>query len=325
MTGAGLHTVRTLARSGIVVTFVGAVALFSLLRTEAFFNVDNALTIVTNTALIGIVAAGVTVPLIMHEFDLTASALISFAGMLVATAMSSHGVAWPVALAGTVIACALIGGAVGAIVASNPGSSFILTLGAASVIGGLELWRSDGEAIFQDIPLGFMELGQGKVADTVQVPVLLLLAVGAVLWLLLGRTETGLKIQAVAGNRDAAVAAGIRVRRLIVLAFLISAALAGFAGVMSASQAGAYYPAPGMGVLLSVFTAAFLGAAAAGRFSVVASIFGALYLTVITTGLQMLGVEHWVALFVQGMTLVVAIALARIGGAGTAGPTLAQH
>ncbi len=102
-------------------------------------------------------------------------------------------------------------------------------------------------------------------------------------------------------------------------------ALAGVAGVLGTSEAGAYYPSPGMGVLLSVFTAAFLGAAIAGRFDVLASVFGALYLTVVTTGLQMLGVEHWVSLFVQGMILVVAIGLARLGGASSAGPSLGSH
>ncbi|UMG91194.1 ABC transporter permease [Nocardioides sp. TF02-7] len=321
---SGLEMVRLIARSGILATFVLAIVAFSIARPDAFMTIDNALTILNNTAVVGIIAVGVTVPLIIHEFDLTASALVSGAGFLVATLMTREGMYWPAALVTTCLVCGAIGGLVGAIVSRNPGVSFIFTLGAASVVGGVELWQGEAEAIFLGIPDGFKQIGQGELFGEVRVPILLLLAVCAAAWWWLARTQTGRDISVIAGNRRAAVAAGIEVRRIVVAAFVVSATAAGFAGVVATADAGAYYPAPGTSVLLSVFTAAFLGAAVSGRFGVVASAFGALYLTVISTGLQMLGVEHWVSLFVEGLVLVVAIALARLGGAAASGPTLAH-
>jgi ribose transport system permease protein len=307
---------REAASSGVFVTFLLIVALFSALRPQAYFSIDNALGILQSTAAVGILAAAVTIPLIMHEFDLTVSAVTGLAGVVVAQAITVYDTPWPFAVILTIAICALVGAVSGTIVASFPGASFIITLGLATVIGGIESWRSDGLPIFSGIPEGFTELGRGRLGR-IPVVAVMLIAIAVVRWFVLARTQFGRDVHAVGGDRKAAVAAGLRVRRLVIVAFVLSGMLAGLGGLVLTAQAGAYYPAEGS-LLLPIFTATFVGAAAVGGFSVPGSIFGAIYITAVTTGLQILAVAPWVSFFVQGILLLFALTLVRLGGGGAA-------
>jgi ribose transport system permease protein len=306
-----------LSRSGIIITWIAAIALFAILRTDAFLTIDNGLSMLKQASLVAIVAAGVTVPLIMHEFDLSAAAILGLSGAVATVFMADHGMHWLIALALTLLLCGSVGGAQGLLISRFPGSSFIVTLGSASILAGIEFYSTNGNVVFENIPSSFLYLGTGKLAGWLHAQIVVMVLVIALLGLLITQTQFGRNVYAIGGNRKAAVAAGIRVGRFVTIAFVISAVLAGLGGAILTAQASAYFPGGASGYLLPIFTATFLGAAIVGHFSVIASAFGAFYLTVLTTGFAMLGVSEWVTELVQGGLLLFALGLARLGGEST--------
>jgi ribose transport system permease protein len=98
------------------------------------------------------------------------------------------------------------------------------------------------------------------------------------------------------------------------MAFMLTALIAGLAGVLFTSANG-YFADALTPYLLPAYAAAFFGAAGVGRrgFSIPATVFGALYLSTLTNGLTVLNEPQWVSSVVQGVVLFVAVLMARLG------------
>ncbi len=115
---------------------------------------------------------------------------------------------------------------------------------------------------------------------------------------------------AIGGNREAARLAGIPIARVRVLAFVVSAALAGLGGMMLAARSGAGFTSAGGSLLLQAFTACFLGSVTLrdGEFHVAGTVLGVLLLTTIFVGLTIVGVADYVQSWVTGALLIFAVA-----------------
>ena len=120
---------------------------------------------------------------------------------------------------------------------------------------------------------------------------------------------------AIGGNIEAARLSGLRVRRLRLAGFVIMAVCSALSGILLTSQAGQSTPDVGLPYLLPVFAAVFLGSTAikVGRFNIVGTLVGVLFLQVISTGLIMLELKPAYVNIVQGGILAASVLLARLG------------
>lgn len=306
-------------RWSLVLAFVAAFAFFSIARPDTFLTWDNARAILDDTSVLCVLAVGVTAVLVIGEFDLSVGFVVGLAAAAGVAAMAFQG--WPIWLAVTIAlgTGAAAGLANGIAVAFVRIPSFIATLAIGSIAAAVELAITK-TSIFQGIPESYLELALTRVA-TIPLRAIIALAVVILFLVVLRATVFGRHAGAVGDNPAAALLAGVPVRRVRLLAFVLAGSTAGLAAVLVTSSAGSYYPNLGTGYLLPAYAAAFLGLSLGGglRFNVLGSYLGVLLLGMVSTGLTMMNQPSWVAALVQGVVLIAAvggIAIRRRGALG---------
>lgn len=302
------------SRYGVLSAFVATIIAFSLLSPDAFPTVENLKSILTLAAPLFIVAAGLTVVLVMGDFDLSIGAMIGLGGAATVVMMAKHGMAVPAAILiglGFGVAGGLINGF---LVAYLGGSSFIITLGMGTIITGVEFALDGQETILEGIPTAYANIGQSELLFGLTPPVWIAAAIALILYALLSQTELGRRMYATGSNAEAARLSGINIRRTRLIGFVIVAVMAALAGILLTATAAAANPNLGNSYLLPAFAAAFLGSAVfrVGQFHIIGTLIGVLFLGEIQTGLTILGLDTWIINVVQGGILVAAILLSRL-------------
>ena len=303
-----------LAKYGVLIAFVVMIVVFSLARSGSFPTWENAKSILTAAAPMFVIAGGLTVILVMQDFDLSFGAMIGLAAGAAVTLMANDGWSWPMALIAALLLGIAAGAVNGVLVSYLGGPSFIITLGMGTVLIGVEFALTDQKTIFSGVAQGYTDIGQNSFLGLNNM-VWIAAVIAVILWALLDRTEVGRYMYAIGGNPEAARLAGIRTRFLRLLGFVVVGLAAAVVGVLISSQSGAYSPSPGLSFLLPAFAAAFLGSAVfrPGEFNIPGTVIGVLFLGVIQTGLTMLNLETYVINLVQGGVLISAVLLSRLG------------
>jgi ribose transport system permease protein len=146
-------------------------------------------------------------------------------------------------------------------------------------------------------------IGRAPIAGVIS---LAALAIGA---FVLKKTVFGSEVYAVGGNREAAVIAGIPVRRTLILVYMISGALAGLGGVILTGRLDSAQPIAATGLELNAIAAVVIGGASlfGGRGSMLGTILGVLLIGVINNGLTLHNVEPFWVQFIQGAVIFLAV------------------
>jgi ribose transport system permease protein len=318
MTGASLARPRPLTRLLRVnpIWFVLLALLAAIVAMNPDFTEPQGyMNFLRRAAPLCILAAGQVFVLTSGGFDLSVGSTITLtvvgASMLLD---NNEGATWWVILA--MLATGVVIGLVnGLVVALLRVPSLIATLGTMITVGGIALvwsggaprgyltdaFRSFGRFMWRDVP----------VIGLLPAALLVLLVVGASLWWTMHRTNYGRLLHAVGDNPEAARLAGVPVTRVRVLAFVISSASAVVAGVLLGGFSGVSLDV-GNGYELQAITAAVLGGTQllGGRGSVGAAVGGALTLMAIFTLLNFLGLPQPMREVVQGLILILAVAVA---------------
>jgi ribose transport system permease protein len=303
-----------LARYGVLLAFVAVVLVFSLARPSTFPTWTNAKEILANAAPQMIIALGLTVVLVMQDFDLSVGSMASLAGGAAVAEMTMHGMAWELALvlaAGLGIAA---GVAKGYLVAVLRGNSFIMTLAMGTILTGVEFGFTSDITIFQPVSGSFVAIASHSMLG-INNEVWFALAVALILWLLLDGTEAGRFMYAIGGNQEAARLSGIRVRTLRVIGFVIVSLTAALVGILIVSNGGGNYtPSFGTYLLLPAYAGAFLGAACfrPGEFNIPGTVVGVALLQTISTGLTFLNLQTYLINLVQGAILIGAVLVSTV-------------
>lgn len=303
-----------LSKYGLLVAFAVTIVIFSLARPESFPTSANLESILTLAAPALIIAAGLTVVLVMQDFDLSFAGMIGLAAGAVTYMMVEGGLPWGLA----VILVLLMGIAAGLIsgflVAGLGGASFIITLAMGTILTGIEFAFTDQETVFSGIDPDFSSIASSEILG-LNTQIWIAAAIAGVIWVLLDRTEVGRYMNAVGGNPEAARLSGVRVRELRIAGFVIVGLAAAIVGLLITSRSASYSPNPGVSFLLPAFAAAFLGSAVfrPGAFNLPGTIVGVLFLGTIQTGLTMLDLETYVINLVQGTILISAVLISRLG------------
>jgi ribose/xylose/arabinose/galactoside ABC-type transport system permease subunit len=302
-------------RFGGIYVWIILIVVFSILAPDTFPTSTNLKTILNQQAVSALLAVGLVVPLAAGVYDLSIVYSMNLSAILVAWLLVHTGL--PIGLACLVaVLAALLAGVVNSIVVVGfKVNSFIGTLATGSVfIAMVDLITKQLDiSIPQEKIHSFQKLTSTEVAG-VTLPVIYLLVVAVVVWYLLEYTPTGRYFYATGSGYEAAQLAGIGVRKLRVIALLISAGIGGLAGVVVTSRIGIGSASVGPPYLLPVFAGVFLGATQirAGRFNVWGALIGVYLLATATQGFTLLSAPVWVSELFNGLVLIIAVAIAGV-------------
>ena len=305
---------RSLATNyAAVAVLIAFIVVFSLTEPDTFPTLDNFKSIVASQSVLGLLALAAVPPLVVGEFDISIASMLGLAAVLTAK-LAESGVAVPLIIV-IVLAAGLVVGAINAfLVVKVQLNSFVATLGTSTILTGFGTLIASGKTLYEGIGPDILDLASTEVWF-MPIGGWYVLIAATVLWYVLQHTSLGREMYATGYGRLAARLAGIRTERRIVLAFLLAGLLAGAAGFLNTASLGSATAGVGGGYLLPAFAAAFLGATTirAGRFNVWGTVLGLILLAVGITGLQLAGAENYVQDMFNGVALIAAVTLARIG------------
>jgi ribose transport system permease protein len=309
-----LGVVGFLERYALVGLLGVLIAFFALLpaTSETFLTVANIRNVAANEVIIAIAALAALIPLIGGQFDVSVGAVLGMASVAVAALTTRAGIPLAPAVAGGVLLGAAVGAVSGFVVAYLRASSFIITLGIATLVGGLVSLYTQDQVIL-GVPQSLVDFGTLNWLGIPRVVWLLALVALAVAYLL-RHTVYGRRLVSVGANARAARLVGIPVPLVVMLSFVIAGALAGVAGVVELARTGSGNPQVGPGYTLSALAAAFLGSTTIrpGRFNVPGTIVGVFFVGVSVNGLTLAGAADWVEPVFNGAAVVIAVAASTI-------------
>ncbi|OEJ41846.1 transporter [Streptomyces agglomeratus] len=321
-TASAASTVRrVLLDNGALSALVVLVVAMSLLSGD-FLTTQNLLNVGVQAAVTAILAFGVTFVIVSAGIDLSVGSVAALSATVLAWTATSEGV--PVWIAvilavGTGIACGLVNGA---LVSYGKLPPFIATLAMLSIGRGLSLVISQGSPIA--FPESVSVLGD-TLGGWLPVPVLVMVVMGLVTALVLGRTYIGRSMYAIGGNEEAARLSGLRVKRQKLVVYALSGLFAAVAGIVLASRLVSAQPQAAQGYELDAIAAVVIGGAslAGGVGKASGTLIGALILAVLRNGLNLMSVSAFWQQVVIGVVIALAVlldTLRRRAGGGSAAP-----
>jgi len=189
--------------------------------------------------------------------------------------------------------------------------SFIATLATGSLIQAFITMMTNDIAITSPALTGpFAKIGQARIGG-ITLPVIYTLVVALVIWFVLEHTATGRRLYATGFNPESARLAGVKTARLRFASLIVSALLAGAAGVVLASTLGSGDPQAGVPYLLLAYAAAFLGASQLrpGRFNAWGTLIAVLLLGTGVVGLGLVSAPNWAPSMFTGVVLIAALGI----------------
>lgn len=285
----------------VIVVFV----VFGASQTDAFLNPQTWVNILREASFPMIAAVFMTIVLVTGGLDLSVGSVF-VAGAMTSAAIASGGYGVFPAIAGGILIGAAVGLVNGSLINYVGINAIIVTLGTLFAVRSVVTTLSGGKAI-GGLPDSFTSIGQGFLFGVPNV-VFIALVVAGVAFVILHLTTVGWAIRAIGGNRDAARSAGINVKRLSTLVYVMSGSAAAFAGVLMASRLGSGPPSMGVGFELTVIAAAIIGGTSiAGAIGTIpGTMLGTLLLSILAMGLVLLKVDPTLTNLFTGVVLILA-------------------
>lgn len=301
-----------LRQAGIALVIVALFGVVALLE-PGFASADTLRSIALYVPLLLIMAIGQLMVMAARHIDLSVGSTLGLSAIIAGGLFVSHpSTPWPVAM-GVAVGVGLLAGIVnGSLVAYLRVPAIIATLGTMTAYRGLVYMWSGGEQVDPDkLPTSLIELAQH---GPLGLPWLgwIALAVALAGGLFLRYVPAGRAIYAIGSNPRAAEMRGIAVRRVTLLAFAISGALAGLAGILFGARYGTINPASaGSGDELRVISAVVIGGASVngGSGNALGTLLGCLLLAVIAVALPALRIAEFWQLAVYGIAIIAAASL----------------
>jgi ribose transport system permease protein len=272
-----------------------------------FLSTGNLGSVARQTAVITIMAMGMTMVMVSGGIDLSVGSIMALAGVVGAFALAGGAPAM-VGIAASIAAGAVCGAANGAAITTLRIPPFIVTLGAMGIYRGIVLLITDGKAVV-GLPTKFGYLAEGNLLGLIPVPLLIVVAVALAIHFLLSRTRLGRYCYAIGSNVEAARYAGVRVARCQIIFYLILGGLAGLAGAIEAARLVTGQPTAGEGYELRVIAAVVIGGGSlsGGQGTVTGTIIGALIMGVLANGANLLGIPAFTQQIIIGAIIILAV------------------
>ena len=286
-----------------------AVALLSVALatlSDVFLTANNILNVLRQTALLFLMASGLTLVILTAGLDLSIGANVALSGCLAASVIKLTGS--PLLGVATGIACGtVVGFANGVLVTALRIPSFIATYGMMWILTGVTYYYMAGETI-HGFPPGFRQLGSGYLFG-VPMPVFVMVVFLAIGALFAQRTIWGQQIYAIGANPVAARLSGVPVERRLVLVYTVSGAMAGLASLIILARINSAQGDIGEELTLPAIAAVLVGGTSlfGGSGTVAGTLIGALLLTVVLNGMNLLQINSSWQPLATGIIILLAV------------------
>jgi ribose transport system permease protein/L-arabinose transport system permease protein len=294
----------------LLIALLALIAIFGSLRPDVFFLLRNILNIGQAIAILGILATAQTIVIVSGGLDISVGAVVGMSTVCIALAVGWTGSPTLSILFGVAVG-AVAGVVNGLIITIGRINAVIATLGTMAVFRGVAFIISNGQSISIFDP-AFRFIGDGKIFG-LPVTILVLVAVVAIFFVLMGYTIIGRNIYAIGGNPVVARLAGLNVQGYQVGIYTLSGATAGLAGMLLAARTGSGQPISGSeGLELEAITAAVLGGCAltGGKGTIIGGLLGVLIIGVLDNGLILTSVPTFFQMVAKGVLLIAAVIIA---------------
>jgi ribose transport system permease protein len=301
---------RKIRLVGVTGPFVGLVIMivFLSLATDTFFSLRNFLNVMDQITVIGIMAIGMTVVILIGGIDLSVGSVLALSAMVMGYLGNHVGVPFPLAILLALIASASCGAISGLMITVLRMPAFIATLAMMSIARGLASIITNGEQII-GFPGWFSDLAIirhfGFLSTTVAVMFVLALAS----WAFLNFRPGGRGLYAIGGSSEVARLAGIRVQAATVAVYTFSGLMAGLAGVILSARLDSAQPSQGLGYELDTIAAVVIGGASltGGIGGISGTAVGVLIIGFLRNGLNLLHVSPFVQQIIIGLVIAIAV------------------
>jgi ribose transport system permease protein len=304
----GVWAVNALLKYNTAFIFV-ALLVASSSASDVFFTQRNIFNLLRQVSQVGIISMGMLLVILTAGIDLSVGSVLALAGVLCAYFLTWMSL--PFSLVLTVLAGILLGCVSGYLVSARRVAPFIATLAMMTIARGLAYIISKGTPIpLTESGDGLKAFGLGYLFG-VPLPVILMFAVFAAVYLILKYTVFGRLVVAIGSNETAVTLSGIRVWVYKFLVYGISGGLAAIAGIISTSRTGVGSPEPGLGLELDAIAAVVIGGAslAGGKGTALNTLLGIFILGMIGNIMNLKNVPAYPQQVVKGLIIILAVLL----------------
>lgn len=307
-------------QNNAIIIIIAVIFVFVGISEKNFISVDNFKNLSVNTAVRFVIALGVSGALITKGTDLSAGRLVGLGACIAATMLQKSDFSSKLypnypefnllfAFFVAIAICAMFGFINGAVISFLKVPPFIATLGMQTLVYGICLVYTGAQ------PIGGLRDDYSIIArgSLFGIPYLLIIAVvfGLLMWFLFNMTRHGKYMYAIGGNENAAEVAGVNTSKVKITIYTLAASLYAVGGILLAAKAGGTSVNMGAGYELEAIAACTIGGVSTnGGVGKISGIFiGVLVFELLKISLQFLGVETSYTYIVQGLVIIIAVAL----------------
>lgn len=286
---------------------VGMFIILSFL-SPMFCRMGNIINIFKQTAINGILATGMACAILVGGFDMSVGSTVGLTGVISAILAKSGGYPIWVPIVVSLIVGIIAGAFNGWAIAYLNIPAFVVTLGTQSIIRGLAYIVSGGKPVF-GVSSAYEEIAGGKLFGTVPYLVVYYVIIALIIGFILEKTVYGRRMYAVGGNRHAALVSGVDDRFIIMSAYMICGFMSGIAGMLSTSRTVSGAPLTGEGYELDAIASCVIGGFSmnGGSGKWYGMVIGALILSVMSNGLDILGVSSYYQKILKGLLIIIIV------------------
>jgi len=282
---------------------------FLSLTTDTFLTVRNFLNVMDQVTVLGVMAVGMTLVILIGGIDLSVGSVLALSGMVMGYLGNNLGWPFGIAIVAALIASALCGAVSGLMITRLNMPAFIATLAMMSIARGIASIITNGEQIV-GFPDWFSNLAIIRHFGVLTVTVAVMIAIVAVAWIVLTFRPSGRALYAIGGSAEVARLAGIDVRETTLLVYTLCAVAAGLAGVILSARLDSAQPSSGIGYELDTIAAVVIGGASlsGGIGGIGGTVVGVLIIGFLRNGLNLLQVSPFVQQVIIGVVIAIAVA-----------------
>ena len=304
---------KLISDNSALVSFLALLIFAIIIKGGTFLDPNNIMNILRNNSVIGIAALGMTLVIITAGIDLAVGSQLALLGIIVIVVLNStQSILASIGVG--LIAAIIFGLLTGEAVARFRIPAFIVTLGTMSIYRSVsQFWLNGGGVTTQgEAGMSYIKISNTTLFGVVPMPIIIWIACAVVIYFFANHTATGRHVYAVGSNEKAAKLAGVNVRRVTIIVYIIAAVLILIAAVTETSRLGSVNSASsGTGYEMDAIAAAVIGGTdmAGGKGTVVGTILGTLTLGIIDNLMNLMGVDPFLVKAVKGAIIIVAVLL----------------
>ncbi|MDC7244671.1 MAG: ABC transporter permease [Sphaerochaetaceae bacterium] len=305
------------SKEGVLfVIFVLIFILMSILSPHKFLSNYNIQSLAYQLPEFGILSLSMMLIIMTGGINLsltfTATLSMIVGGLAMSSSFESTGMAFLSVLIGVVImllVSAVLGMFNGLVVSYIGVTPMLATLGASTLFEGISLNITKGGAI-SGFPFMFLNIGNSAILG-IPVPMIIFIVVLVYMWILLEKSRMGAAIVMIGCNPKVAEYSGIRVKKILFQTYIISGILAGIAGIIMASRYNSAKESYGSSYLLQSVAASVLGGTniSGGEGKVLGTLLAAMILQIISSGLNIFGLNRYLTNVLMGFILILVLAI----------------